>query len=174
MANSPSTPLYATGPLMGVDLNNVFTAGDLTAGNSGYDNPPQAPGTEAFGVNGIQYVYVLAATVINVNEVVCIDQGFNASEATTALASTGEYRPGFAQVAIPSGSYGWVALNGSGILVSMAASCTKDLPLYTSATAGVMAVTSSSQTLLAGVYALTTTTTAASVAVVASFPRWIN
>lgn len=170
MANSPSTPLYATGPLMGVDLNNVFTVDNP----SGYDNPPHAPGTEALGVNGIQFVYVLAATVININECVCIDKGFNASEATTALASTGEYRPGFAQVAIPSGSYGWVALNGSGILVSMAASCTKDSALYTTATAGVLGTTSGGQTLVAGVYAITTTVGAASVGIVASFPRFIN
>lgn len=171
---APQSPNYALSGAMGVDLNNTFTATDTSAGNSGYDNPPHAPGDIALGNNGTRWMYVLAATAININEVLCIDKGGSASEATTALASTGEYIPGFAQIAIASGSYGWVALNGTGLLVSMAASCTKDSALYTTATAGVLGTTSSSQTLLAGVYADTTTTSAASVPVIASAPRWIN
>lgn len=169
----PQSPNYTIGTMLGCDLNNVFTVSSSTGDDSGYDNPPHAPGDLVLGVNGQLWMYVLAATAINQYDVLCIDKGGSASQATNALASTGEYRPGFAQIAIANAAYAWVALGGS-VMINTASSMTKDLQTYTSATAGVLAQTSSSQTALTGGVADTTTTTAAAVPYNMVNPTWAS
>lgn len=143
--------------LMGVDLNNVFTADAASAAGagSGYDNPPHAPLDITHGTNGGLWLYINAITIINQYDCVYVDQFGNASQITKALADTYEGRVGFAQIAIASGSYGWVALSGTNLKVTLLASTAKDAPLYTTSTAGVLSATSSSQDLIAGVTAIT-------------------
>lgn len=143
--------------LMGVDLLNVFTPDALSAAGagSGYDNPPHAPLDETTATNGGIWVYVNAITAINQYDCVFIDQFGNASQMTKALADTYEGRVGFAQIAIASASYGWVALNGTNLKVNVLASSAKDVPLYTTATAGVLSGTSGGQDLIAGVTTIT-------------------
>lgn len=43
---------------------------------------------------------------------------------------------GFAQVAITSGNWGWIALNGNNLRVNVLIACNPKVPLYTTATAG--------------------------------------
>ena len=59
-------------------------------------------------------------------------------------------------------------------MINTAASMTKDLQTYTSATAGVLAQTSGSQTALTGGVADTTTTTAAAVPYNMVNPTWAS
>lgn len=127
-------------------------------------------GTQATATDGSQWVYVKATTALTIYDCCVIDEDFNAAPITKALLDTG-LRVGFAQVAFTINYYGWVALSGSNILCRLAGLCAPDVALYTSATAGVLDDSSTSQTKVKGVVAITTAATATTnIEVMASWP----
>lgn len=153
MANTAQSPAYNLSPQIGPNFALIFTPPATTSSPlDGYENPPFQPGYVVSGTDGSIWEYVLAATVINLNDCVVLDAGSNASQITKALADTYSYRLGFAcGLAIPSGSYGWVATQGQSLKVNVLTGTSANVALYTTASAGVLSSTSSSQDLITGV-----------------------
>lgn len=97
-------------------------------------------GQRVTGSDNTEWVYVQATGAITQYDVVAIDEDFQASTATSALAGAG-HLAGFAQVAFADNDFGWVALRGSNISVRAAQSCAADAKLFvgcTGVSAGVV------------------------------------
>jgi hypothetical protein len=74
------------------------------------------------------------------------------SDATDyAVTTTAQYHDVPSAINVPASHYAWAAVRGE-IQVTVLGSCVKNVPLYTSATAGYLDDTSSSQTLIEGVF----------------------
>lgn len=99
--------------------------------------------------SGNLWVRCQAAAAIAAGEWVGIDELGQASLLTKALADAG-YKVGAAQVAFASADYGWVLCRGVGIGKGLV-SCAADVALYTTATAGALDDTTTSQTEIKGV-----------------------
>lgn len=153
MANTAQSPAYSLSPQIGISLQTVFTPPATSSSPlDGYENPPFQPGMEVIGTDGSKWEYVLAATVININDCVLLDAGSNASQSTKAIADTISVRPAVAAaVAIPAASFGWVATSGQSLKVNVLTGTAANAALYTTATAGALSSTSTSQDLIAGI-----------------------
>lgn len=125
----------ATSGALGVNFTTT-TTGTTTNGAGALF----ALGTVVDGTDGSKWIYVQANGAITQYDVVGIDEDYQASTITSALAGAG-YLPGFAQVAFADNDMGWVALRGSNINVRAAQSCAADTLLYvgcTGVSAGVV------------------------------------
>jgi hypothetical protein len=151
---------YANSGIIGSDIDNVSTDQKFSLG------------TRLSGNDGTMFVYVQANGAITQYDCVAIDESYQAAPATKALVDVG-HRIGFAQVAFADNDYGWVALSGSGsnMKVRVQASCAADVPLYTSATGGILDDASTSQTKIDGVVAVTAVTTAGATPILATWPK---
>jgi hypothetical protein len=135
------------GPQIGAYTGANFSS--LTAEGKGF-----TPGDTFADHQGQEWMYVRAAAAITQYDCVHIDASYDASPITDTLAKQAG-RIGFAQVAAAaSGEYGWVMISGKPT-VRLAAACADDVPLFTSATAGVLddGTGSASQALILGVRA---------------------
>jgi hypothetical protein len=73
-------------------------------------------------------------------------------------------------VSIASAEYGWVQLGGKP-RVLVAANCQPSVPLFTTATAGVLDDATVTAGLIAGLVATTSTVTASNVTCIAGYPH---
>lgn len=128
--------------IVGATLDRTWTADQLKQEGSG----AKAGDTycSATGIN--EYVFVSASSAIAANDCVAITNAYAAAPVTKALADAGN-KIGVAQIAIASGSYGWVQTRGVGS-VNVLASAASGAALYTTATAGKLDDTATSQTLI--------------------------
>ena len=97
-----------------------------------------APGTTVKGNNASEWLYVLAGPNIAQYACVAVEFGGTASPVTHALARAGN-TIGVAQNVIPTGEYGWVAINGHSLRVNTLAAEGVGVTLYTTDTAGALA-----------------------------------
>lgn len=149
---------FVVSPLIGVNI-----AGDPTS------TAQFTPGTTVNLSDGGQAMYVKALSEISTYACVLIDASATARMSTTALAVTLK-RVGFAQVSIASAWYGWVQLGGAPV-VNLAANCAPNVPLYTTATVGVLDDATVSAGMVAGVTAQNTISNATAVTIVAGYPH---
>jgi hypothetical protein len=119
--------------------------------------------------DGGQAVYVRAASEVPTYAAVAVQLDDTVVPLTTTNAA-GSKTVGFAQVSIAPLYYGWVQLGGKP-RVLVAANCQPNVPLYTTATAGVLDDTVVSGCLVAGLVAKTSTVTASNVACIAGYPH---
>lgn len=131
--------------LLGIDVSRVDTTKAF------------ALGTKEI-VGGNEYVYCSFAAAEGQYEAVGFDEAYAAESLTTTLAGSVPTSVGVVQVVPTASSYCWVLIKGQG-RVLVAASCAKDVALYTTATAGVL--DDASTTRVYGIRADTTVTTAA-------------
>lgn len=134
---------YVTDGKLGIDLTAIFAS----ASGASYPALPFTPGTRVTTSNNGVYMFARAASTVNQFDCVVFSTfGDSASltpilgavPVTTTNAAALGYPPvGFAQVAVTSAYYGWFALNGV-VRVNLAVSCNPKVPLYTTATAGVL------------------------------------
>lgn len=94
------------------------------------------PGTTVTQSDGSLLVYVSATSTISQYNAVVIDNNGGAVPVTTTNSATSK-RIAFAQVSIASSYFGWVQVGGKAI-VTLAANCAPNVPLYTTATGGVL------------------------------------
>jgi hypothetical protein len=114
-------------------------------------------GTVVKASDGSEYIYVEADSAITQYDAVGITPvDFGAAPLTKAFADAGRM-VAFAQVAIASGSFGWVGLKGY-LNVRLKNACAPNVPLYTSGSAGMLDDTSASQTRVYGIRAADTAT----------------
>lgn len=131
---------FLTSGLAGVNLTDTYaSSGDTTAGAKFI---PVAVGTTALGSDGSKWMLVKAASTIAQYDACIIINTSSATGAsiaavpvTTTNAATSQ-RLGFAQTAITSSLYGWVALEGHGLRVNCLINCQPAVPLFTTSTAG--------------------------------------
>lgn len=157
-----SVPLFSTMNLSGIDINSATTYGVATSTNTAYapEYPQQgnlSVGTTVLGTLDGQWVYCTAATAtISKYDVVTISTGFTATQ--TPTTATYGLMAGVAMATATTGQYFWVMVNGVTPGVNVIAGVAANTALYTSATAGRLAVTPTGFTRIQGI--VTTTTSA--------------
>lgn len=135
-----TTGSFVTTPSLGFNFNLTYTAYDQTAVSSATNSPdnpgpPVAVGTVANGTGDTTFVFVKASAAIAAGDVCQITTATQfATGVTTTNALLGN-QIGVAQVAIASGSYGWLQRNGACSNISVAA-VVANVQLATTATAG--------------------------------------
>ena len=126
---------YPISGIAGVSLTSTYASGTT---------PPMQVGTAVETTDGGEYMLVRATStiaqfdaciIINTSSAVGASMGCVPVTTTNALTSQ---RLCFAQTAIASGDYGWVAIKGNNLRVKAATSCQPAVPLCTTGTAGVL------------------------------------
>jgi hypothetical protein len=157
--------------LLGVDVTD--TPGDSTTSDIRFqDSRGVRLGILHEDHRGYVYQYVHAAGAITQYAAVSIDEAFEATMLTKALADTA-VGVGVAQVAFADNDFGWVLRKGQGSILVLA-NCAADVGLYSSASAGYVDDGTASQTLISGVVATASTSAAGVVpcnVVVEAFPK---
>lgn len=123
-------------------------------------------GTTVSGEDGGRYTYVSATSTIAQYNAVVIDNNGGAVPVTTTNSANTK-RIAHAQVSIASGYFGWVKTGGK-VVNSLAASCAPNVPLYTTATAGILDDAVVSGGLVIGLVANTSISNATAVTCVAA------
>jgi hypothetical protein len=157
---------FVRGGTIGVNLTEVVVG----TGTSSDQGNEFVLGTRHTAADGGEYMYVHASGAIAQYDAVGIDEDFEAAPITKAMADDGWF-VGFAQVAIADNSFGWVATKGSNIQCKLLINCAADSVLYTSATAGSLDDTSTSQTKIDGVVSVETITAATNAEIIATHPK---
>ena len=158
---------YLTDGMQGVDLEKTVTSAEGPEFTIGERHP---------GNKGTEWMYVRALSTIAQYDAVAVNLSSNAVPITTTNASTAGPAIGFAQVAIASTSFGWVALQGQDIKCKVLVDCAKGARLYTTATAGELDDTIVTIGHVHGVFTLITISAAREVGIVARYPHvgWGN
>ena len=125
-----------------------------------------AKGTKVDLNDGGEAIYVQALSEISTFAAVAIYADQTAQMLTTTNSATTK-RVGFAQTSIASGYYGWVQTSGV-VKVNLAANCDDNVPLYTTATAGVLDDAVVSTGLILGVTSTVTISNATAVTCIAA------
>lgn len=125
-----------------------------------------ATGTRVNTSDGGAAVYVQALSEISTFAAVAIFANGTAQMLTTTNSATTK-KIGFAQTSIASGYYGWVQTAGT-VKVNLAANCDDNVPLYTTATAGVLDDAVVSTGLVLGVTSTVTISNATAVTCIAA------
>lgn len=128
--------------------------------------PAVAVGTRVNTSDGGAAHYVKALSEISTFAAVAIYADNTAQMLTTTNSATSK-RVGFAQTSIASGYYGWVQTAGA-VKVNLAANCDDNVPLYTTATSGVLDDAVVSGGLVLGVTSTVTISNATAVTCIAA------
>lgn len=138
-------------------LQTTFASGTI---------PPVAVGTEVHCSDGSVAMFVQATSTIAqynfciiINTSSAIGASIGCVPVTTTNAATSQ-RLCVAQTAITSGDYGWVMLSGNNLRGMCAVACEPAVPLYTTATAGVLDDAKVTAGYCLGVVAMTSATSA--------------
>jgi len=117
--------------------------------------------------DGGQAIYVQAASTVATYSAVAV-QVDNKVVPLTTTNSANSKAVGFAQVSIASAYYGWVQLGGKP-RVNLATACQPSVPLFTTATAGVLDDATVTAGLVAGLVATTSAASASAVTCIAGY-----
>lgn len=147
---SPASTHYVLDGTMGVDLAAVVTG----TGTSFDEGDEFTLGQCVTSANGNVYMRCHAAAALPIFSFVAVDENFEASLLTKALADDG-YFIGATQVAVSDNDFFWLAMSGSDIGGLVLVSCAADVIVYTTATAGAIDDLATSQTILEGLRVVT-------------------
>ena len=158
---------YLTDGKLGADLTKVSTS------------PDHVVGTRAMGNDASEWMYVKATSAISQYDAVLINESTTANAVpitTTNAAASAAGALGFAQVAIASASYGWVARQGHNLSMKVSANCAPGVDLYTTANPGELddTVLSAVGAMCQGVQTITTISNATAVGIIAVYPQRIT
>lgn len=122
---------FVTNGAVGADLTSTttdakFALGDMATGN-----------------DGSEWVYCRASETLNQYYSVAVSRTFSAAQLTNTNAVTANFY-GSAQIAFATSDYGWICKRSATATLRVAASCAKNIALYTTATAGVIDDTATS------------------------------
>ena len=108
----------------------------FTAGTTIGVHPPFALGTRMKGAGGAEYVYVQASGVITANDVVIIDENFQADQidTTNSAGAVGD-KAGVAAATFADNDYGWAQIYGA-CTINVGSGCAANIKLNTTGTAG--------------------------------------
>lgn len=151
MPFTPANRKHVLDGCLGIDL-----AEKVAGTGTGFDQGDQFTlGQIVKTRDGGEYMRCHAAAAISQFMFVAVDENYEAVPMTKALADAG-HMLGVAQVGVADNDFFWLALSGSDIGCLVAASCLQDVPLFTTATAGVADDLATSQSRLEGVKIVTT------------------
>lgn len=126
-------------------------------------------GTMVQASDGTEFMYVTATKTVNQYDAVVIINSSSAAGASigvvpcsTAAAGTSP-RIGIAQTAMAINTYGWVATKGNNLRVNVAIACEPAVPLFTTATAGVLDDATVSAGYVSGLVAMSSAASASAV-----------
>jgi hypothetical protein len=142
------TTNYSLDGREGVDFTATYTPYDQTAAVSSTNSPdnpgpPFALGTHVIGSSGTEYLFVKAGSAIAQYQWVGITPTtWSAAPGTLTMAVQQSVDVGFAQTAIASGAYGWVAIRGENIKVLAKKGSLANVKLYPSTSNGTLSSTS--------------------------------
>lgn len=117
-----------------------------------------------------EFIYVRAASAVAQFDAVTILSDNTVAPLTTANASV-SHAIGFAQTSIASASFGWVATRGNKLKINLASACADGVPLFTTATGGVLDDATVTLGAIEGVLSLTTISNATAVTCIAAHPH---
>lgn len=162
-----TTTLTNTLNTEGINFSATYTPYDQTAVSSSTNSPdnpgpPFTVGTQAFGTLGSKWIFVKAASAITISQVVGVDQTTSFAAPLTKAMADAARLIGIAPTAIGSGVYGWIQLTGAGS-ATLKNACLPNVPLYTTASAGMLDDTSASQTRVYGIRSQVTATSSGSI-----------
>lgn len=150
----------------------IITSPIVTPALTQVDTTARVPlGTIVLTDNGGMAEYCYAISELSQYAAVVIYEQFTAQMITTTLAQdagSGK-KVGFAQTSVPSAYYGWVHRQGV-VLVNLADDCADNLPLFTTATAGVLDDATVSNCLVLGVILPVTASLATALTCIAGCP----
>lgn len=160
---------YPTSGLLGVNLSATYaSAGAL----------PMAVNTRVNSVDGGVYQLVKALSAVGqFDAVALLVQGsattvFDMQVAPLTTTNATKTRGvAFAQTAIAVGEYGWVALEGANLRVKVATACEPEVPLFTTATGGVLDDATVSASNIAGVFVVSSAASASAPGAIAVSPH---
>lgn len=138
--------------------------------------PEQTVGTLVTATDGGVWQYVRAASTISQYAAVVLYTDGTARMAETSAVGFAEVAVrtvGFAQVSIVSAYYGWVARSGK-VIFNVADDCGAGVPLFTTATPGVLDDATVSNCHIAGVYLTTTSSLATAMTGYASTLAYVS
>lgn len=145
-----ATTKYAVGTL-GVNFTEVVAG----TGTSSDEGDQFELGQIVCAHDGTEYVRCHAAGAIDQYSLVAVDENWEAVEATKALVDDG-YILGVAQIAVADNEFFWLARKGQDLSILAKNGCLPDASVFTSATAGAVDDSLTSQTELAGVTLIAT------------------
>lgn len=146
---------------------SLITTGLVTPPISDTNSTARARvGTVVATDDGGQAIFVQALSEISTFAAVAIYANNTVQMLTTTLAATTK-KVGFAQTSIASGWFGWVQTSGTP-RVNLAANCDDNVPLYTTATAGVLDDATVSGGLILGLTSTVTISNATAVTCIAA------
>lgn len=156
----------------GIDVSQTYT---ITSTTPEYPAAPFLTGEHTLGSNDTEWVFVQASAAITQYAAVSIDAFFNVVPLTTTLANN-LYAVGFAQTAIASGAYGWVAIRGQNLSFLSKGLVAKLAALYTSSSAGILTNTTTSGAKITGAIVTTSLASTSTIARagLASWPRAVQ
>lgn len=150
-----------TSSLIGVNLTRVDTTAVFPVG------------TLVNLADGGQAMYVKASTsALSTFAAVSIDASGIATMLTTTNAPNSP-RIGFAQTSVATSAFGWVQLGGR-VLVNLAAQCDDAVPLFSTATAGVLDDATVTLGYVAGLTNTTTISNATASTCVGGYPHIVR
>ena len=132
-------------------------------------SPSFAVGTVVNLSDGGQALYVQAASTCATWSAVTVSVDNKVAPLTTTNSASSK-AVGFAQVSIASAYYGWVQLGGKP-RVNVATACEPSVPLFTTATGGVLDDATVTGGLVAGLVATTSAASASAVTCIAGYPH---
>lgn len=147
----------ATSGIIGVNLTRVDTSALFPTG------------TMVNLSDGGQAIYVKATSEISQYAAVLVDATANVVMLTTTNAANNK-RIAFAQTSIQSAGFGWVQMGGAP-LVNCAANCAPNVPLYTTATAGVLDDATVTLGYVQGLIATNTISNATAITCIGAYPH---
>ncbi len=154
--------------LEGIDLTQIFAPVNITTAPE-YPGLPFRVGTVVVGQNGSKYMFVLSTAGLTANQAAGVTESTITAPSTVAIVPTYDAAAltksladqgcvfAVAPVAITATYYGWVLIQGPAY-VTLKNSCLPNVPLYTTASAGMLDDTSASQTRIYGIRARDTST----------------
>lgn len=116
---------YNVGQIAGANFEATETAAQFLLGQN------------TTGNMDTEWVYCLASTAISAYDCCAVNASHVANSITSAMV-TDEFTLVWPQVSVAAGSYFWGAKRGRGIKIRVATLCSGQVPLYTTATAGVL------------------------------------
>lgn len=134
-------------PVIGAPDTSAVTTADAD-GSTGGTPPPFSVHSLFVGSHG-SYIFSVAGSTITAGQAVGINAAGSAVPLTKARADAGD-TVGVANSAVATGQYFW-AQTGGILSVNALTGVAGGAPVYTTATAGALSETSTSQTLLVGI-----------------------
>ena len=161
---------------MGISVGALIGAGNINSPDANTQNGVSIPGAFALGTvvptnDGGHLIYVKALSELSAFAAVAVFADGTAQMLTTTIAATCK-RVAWAQVSVPSGQFAWVQ-SGGNFKGNLAANCDDNVPLYTTATAGVLDDATVSGGLIGGVISTVTISNATAVTLLGAFAPFI-